>query len=277
MINSVYHVFCFRVDGIWHRTPQVFDDAAFDAQMDILNWQLPYNIQAFHFTSKVYPPVSTNPVFLARPVVDVDICELFAERKGVRLRRPGMHDIKVLRYSGEFIIIGTDDGYCRLLTYSEPDDKLLFEEYYPIPFAQARRFVDENHRHCVGPSSHKFSIGLLQAGRLVGVIIASTPKAKAQDDGFTLELNRCCVLPEQRNACSKLYGKAILAGRCMGYRKFITYTLPHESGSNLKAVNFRLDGFTQAKKKGWDHPSRPRKKPARYPEGKKCRWILAID
>ncbi len=193
-----------------------------------------------------------------------------------RLRRPGTPEIKVLRYSGRFMITETDDGYCRLLTYSVPDDELLFEDYYPIPLAQARRFVDQNHRHCVGPTSHKFSIGLLQAGKLVGVIIASTPKARAQDDGFTLELNRCCVLPGQRNACSKLYGKAILAGRCMGYRRFITYTLPHESGSSLKAVNFKLDGLTQAKKKGWDHPSRPRKKPARCPEGQKCRWILAV-
>jgi len=180
-----------------------------------------------------------------------------------------------LRFGSGYIIVETADNYGRLLKHSESDD-MVFEEYYPIPFAQAREFVDKYHRHNSAPQSHKFSIGLLHFGILAGVIIASTPKARAQDDKFTLELNRCCVLPEQKNACSKLYAKAILAGRCMGYRRFITYTLPHEPGSSLKAVGFKLDGFTQPRPNGWDTLSRPRAMPERYPTEQKCRWILYI-
>lgn len=271
-----YHVFCFLLNGIWHRTTKVFDDNTFDEQMALLNWQLPYNMKVFHFMSKEYPPVSVNPVFLAHPVIDVDLNDLFEERKGVKLQRPGKEAVAALRFSSGLVIIETDDNYCRLVSYSEFDDELIFEDYYPLSFAQARAFVDKHHRHNSAPQSHKYSIGLLQFGKLVGVIIASIPKAKAHNDGFTLELNRCCVLPDQRNACSKLYGKAILAGRCMGYRRFITYTLTTEPGSSVKAVGFKLDGVTKARPKGWNHPSRPRRMPKRYPTEPKCRWILNV-
>ena len=62
----------------------------------------------------------------------------------------------------------------------------------------------------------------------------------------------------------------------MGYKRFVTYTLPHESGSSLKAVGFKLDGFTQARPNGWDTPSRPRLMPERYPTEQKCRWLIYV-
>jgi hypothetical protein len=270
-VQAGYHVFYLCIDRVWHRTTQVLDDAAFDEYMDMLDWKMPYNMAAFHFTSNRSPPVSNNPAYHAKPVIEVDLRELFEERKGVKLLRQGEPPVSVLRFGSGFVIIETNDSYYRLLKQS---GKLLFEEYFPIPFAAARTFVNKYHRHASAPPSHKFSIGLLDAGRLVGVIIASTPKARALDDGFTLELNRCCVLPNQRNACSKLYAKAIKAGRNMGYRKFVTYTLTSEPGSSLKAVGFKLEGITQARPKGWDHPSRRRPMPERYPTGQKYRWVL---
>lgn len=276
VFNPVYHVFCFRVGGQWHRTTQVLDEDAFDRLMNKLLWMMPHNMRAFHFSSDKQPPASINPVFLSYPVIDVDLGELFEPRIGVRLKRTGQEPVNVLRFGSGLVIIESNDGYGRMLTYSQSEDVLLFEELYPLSLAIAREFVDRNHRHNEAPSCHKFSIGLLAQGLLVGVIIASTPKAKALNDHFTLELNRCCVLPDQRNACSKLYAKAIQAGRSMGYRKFVTYTLPHESGSSLKAVGFTLDGLTQARPNGWSHPSRPRKMPKRYPVGQKCRWVLSI-
>jgi len=274
MYNSgPYHVFCFLINGVWHRTQQVFDDYAFDEMMDRLEWRLPYNMKVFHFNTTEQPPVSRNPVFLSHPVIEIDLNELFMERIGVRLKKSGQEPVKVLRLGGGFVIVETNDNYNRLLKYSESDE-LFYDEYYPIPYRLAREFVNKYHRHCSAPQSHKFSIGLLRFGILAGVLIASTPKARAQDDKFTLELNRCCVLPEQPNACSKLYAKAISAGRSMGYRRFITYTLPHEPGSSLKAVGFTMDGFTQPSPNGWNSPSRPRVMPERYPTGQKCRWIL---
>lgn len=277
MLNHVYHVFYICVNRVWYRTPRVLDDNAFDRYMELLDWKMPYNMAAFHFTSNENPPITNNPAYHAKPLIDVDLDELFAERKGVRLIRPEEDPIAVLRLGSGFVIVETDDGYSRLLKHNESDSKLTFYEYYPIPFAQARIFVDMHHRHCQAPQSHKFSIGLLNYGKLVGVVIASTPKARALDDGFTLELNRCCVLPNHPNACSKLYAKAIQAGRSMGYRRFVTYSLVGvEPGSSLKAVGFKLDGVTQIRPKGWDNPSRRRPMPERYPTGRKYRWVLYI-
>lgn len=276
MFDPTYHVFCFLVDGIWYRTSQVFDDDTFDEFMEMLDWNMPYNIKAFHFNSNEQPPVNKNPVFQVMPTIKVDLNELFDERKGVKMKKSDNEPVTVLRFGSSFVIVETDDNYSRLLKYSEFEDELFFEEYYPLSFAQARDFVDKNHRHNSAPQSHKFSIGLLHFGLLVGVIIASIPKARVHNDGFTLELNRCCVLPDQRNACSKLYSKAIRAGRSMGYRRFITYTLTHESGSSLRAVGFKLDGLTEPAPNGWDCPSRPRMMPERYPTEQKCRWILYV-
>jgi hypothetical protein len=274
-MNNTFHIFSFYFDGKWHRTSHAFDDESFDKMMDMLNWEMPYNMRAFHFNNKDNLPVSNNPVFLAQPIIDVDLGELFLERVGVKLMNIKQEAANVLRLGSGFAIVRTNDNYGRLLKYSNPNE-LCFNEYYPIPFAKAREFVNKHHRHNVAPQSHKFSIGLLQQGILVGVIIASTPKAKAHDDRFTLELNRCCVLPKQPNACSKLYSRAISAGRNMGYKRFITYTLKHESGSSLKAVGFKLDGITQARPNGWHHPSRPRRMAERYPTEPKNRWILQV-
>lgn len=276
MLTDVYHVFCFNIDKIWYRTSSILNDNDFDKLMGMLDWKLPYNMKVFHFYSGEVPPVTRNPVFCNRPMIEVDLVELFEHRKGITLNQHDETNVLVNRLGNGFIVIETKDGYGRLLKHSESDGKLQYAEFYPIPFAQSRRFVDKYHRHCSSPQSHKFSIGLLDYGLLVGVIIASTPKARVLDDGFTLELNRCCVLPDQPNACSKLYARAIKAGRSMGYRKFVTYTLTSEPGSSLKAVGFKLDGKTQPRPNGWDHPSRRRRMPERYPTEPKHRWVLLL-
>jgi hypothetical protein len=115
-------------------------------------------------------------------------------------------------------------------------------------------------------------VGLEEDGRLIGVVTAGYPIARANDDGFTLEITRCCVLDGKRNANSTLYAAALRAARAMGFRRVITYSLPEESGASLKAVGFCFDGMTKSYPNGWDMPGRPRKKPARYPNGPKMRW-----
>ena len=272
MDKQGYHVFMFRVEGEWLRTTQIYDDTQFERLMAMLNWRLPLGMKVFHFNS-IEPPQTDNPVFNARRVVEVDIQLLFTRRMGIR-RKNAERSETLLSYADGFGIIEHESGYGRLLRCDY--DNVQFSEYISLPFSMAKDFVNCHHRHCVAPQGHKFSIGLLRDGFLTGVIIASPPKARAHDDKFTLELNRCCVLPNQRNACSKLYGRAIATGRSMGYMRFITYTLPEESGSSVKAVGFRFDGMTQARKDGWNSASRPRKLPERYPVGQKCRWILNI-
>ena len=142
----------------------------------------------------------------------------------------------------------------------------------PVTLREAQEFVQAYHRHSDVQHGHKFSIGLEEEGRLIGVVTAGQPIARANDDGYTLEITRCCVLEGKRNANSRLYGVALRVARAMGYRKVITYTLPEESGASLRAVGFRPDGMTKANPNGWDMPGRPRKRPARYPNGPKIRW-----
>ena len=135
-------------------------------------------------------------------------------------------------------------------------------EICPVTLKDAQAFVKEHHRHNDPPQGHKFSIGLTDGGCLVGVAVVGRPIARGNDDGYTAEITRCCVLDNQRNANSRLYAAALRAARAMGYRRVITYTLPEESGASLKAVGFRVDGLTNHSPNGWNVPSRPRKKRA---------------
>ncbi|MCL1994862.1 MAG: hypothetical protein FWG63_01490 [Defluviitaleaceae bacterium] len=106
-------------------------------------------------------------------------------------------------------------------------DEELSMYIYPISLKEAKAFVSLHHRHNDPPHGHKFSIGLMNNdGSLIGVVVVSRPIARANDDGQTVEITRCCVLDGQRNANSKLYAAAIRAARAMGYRRIITYTLP---------------------------------------------------
>ena len=143
----------------------------------------------------------------------------------------------------------------------------------PITLRAAQEFVQKHHRHNEPMSGHKFSIGLMDAGELIGIVTVGQPIARLQCDGYTAEVTRCCVIDGQRNANSQLYAAALRASRAMGYRRVITYTLPEESGASLRAVGFRRDSMTRHNKSGWNMPGRPRRTPERYPVGPKVRWV----
>ena len=87
----------------------------------------------------------------------------------------------------------------------------------PVTLRTARDFVTAHHRHNVAPQGHKFSVGIERDGNLVGVAIVGRPIARRQDDGRTVEVTRVCVLDDNRNANSALYGAAWRAARAMGY------------------------------------------------------------
>jgi len=128
----------------------------------------------------------------------------------------------------------------------------------PLRMSQANEFISKYHRHNkpVDHRSHRFSIGLIDdSGELLGVAIAGQPIAQKNDDGFTLEILRVCVLDGHPNANSMLYGRVRRVGMLMGYRRIITYTLKSESGASLRAV-----GATQEEIRTypWDRPARPR-------------------
>ena len=83
-------------------------------------------------------------------------------------------------------------------------------ELMPISLAVANGFVAEHHRHHKPVRGHKFSLGCMVDGRLVGVAIVGRPVSRYLDDGLTLEVNRLCT-DGTKNACSFLYGAAARA------------------------------------------------------------------
>lgn len=112
----------------------------------------------------------------------------------------------------------------------------------PLTFRQAREFVSKMHRHHKPPQGHKFSIGVEnESSIIVGVVICGRPVSRMLDDGYTIEITRCCT-NGAFNACSILYGAAWRAARAMGYRRAVTYTLKEETGTSLKASGWICNG-----------------------------------
>jgi hypothetical protein len=126
----------------------------------------------------------------------------------------------------------------------------------PVSFSEAAGFVAMWHRHNVPPIGHKFSLGVADGDKLVGVAIVGRPVARHFDDGHTLEVNRTCT-DGTRNANSMLYGAAQRAAFALGYRRLVTYTQSDESGASLRASGWHVVGERPARS-GWTTPSRPR-------------------
>lgn len=127
-------------------------------------------------------------------------------------------------------------------------------ELVPINFADASFFVKKHHRTHRPPIQHKFSIAAAVNGEIVAVIIVGHPVARLLDDGFTVEVTRCCT-NGYKNACSFLYSAAWRTARNLGYRKLVTYILASEPGTSLYASNFKL--IAKVRGRSWNCPSRP--------------------
>jgi hypothetical protein len=81
----------------------------------------------------------------------------------------------------------------------------------PVSFADAREFVERNHRHCKAPVGWKYGQAVFNGSKMVGVMMAGRPVSAALQAQGCLEINRVCVLDTRpraliENACSMLYG-----------------------------------------------------------------------
>jgi hypothetical protein len=140
-------------------------------------------------------------------------------------------------------------------------------ELQPITYQEACEFVDDNHSHHRAPQGWKFGIAVNDGEKIVGVVMVGRPVSRVLDDGWTLEVTRCCT-DGTKNAASKLYGAARRAAEAMGYKRLITYTLAQEKGTSLVAAGFRE--IYRTKGGTWDRKSRPRVDKA--PIGQKVMW-----
>lgn len=155
----------------------------------------------------------------------------------------------------------------------------------PIDFAEANAFVAKYHRHhkpmpgvkfCIAVSSREVKelipSGPHEVWTVRGVVMVGRPVARNSDNGWTLEVNRCCT-DGARNACSMLYGAAWRAAKALGYRRLITYTLPAEGGASLRAAGWKCIGERGGG--NWNVPSRPRIDTAELLQGQKLLWEAA--
>ena len=140
----------------------------------------------------------------------------------------------------------------------------------PITYAEACAFIRLNHSHHLPPQGWKFGIAVNDGERVVGVVTVGRPVARALDDGWTLEVTRCCT-DGAKNAASMPYGAAWRATKALGYRRLVTYTLVEEAGTSLLAAGYRA--LYETAGGSWDCPSRPRVD--RHPTSQKTLWEAA--
>jgi len=143
-------------------------------------------------------------------------------------------------------------------------------EIRPITLKEANEFVNKNHRHHKGTVGCKFSIGLYECNKLIGVAICGRPVSRHLDNGEICEINRLCTYGGS-NACSQLYGACARIAQNMGYKKIITYILQSESGTSLRASNFTCEG-----KAGGTHWTGKRSRGQDIPSEMKTRWVKIL-
>ena len=140
----------------------------------------------------------------------------------------------------------------------------------PINLDEANAFVEQHHRHHKPVPGAKFCVAVSQEDEVRGVAIVGRPVSRVLDDGWTLEVNRCCT-DGTHNACSMLYATAWKAAKAMGYTSLITYTLESEGGSSLRVAGWRCVGKATTRiGQGWNVKSRPRVDT--HPLQQKLRW-----
>jgi len=140
----------------------------------------------------------------------------------------------------------------------------------PINLDEANAFVEHHHRHHKPVPGAKFCVAVSREDEVRGVAIVGRPVSRVLDDGWTLEVNRCCT-DGTRNACSMLYATAWKAAKAMGYTSLITYTLESEGGSSLRGAGWRCVGKATTRiGQGWNVKSRPRVDT--HPLQQKLRW-----
>ena len=125
----------------------------------------------------------------------------------------------------------------------------------PIAFSEACQFIREYHRHHIPPVGWKWGVACNNGTDVVGVITVGRPVSRHLDNGWTLEVTRCCT-DGTKNAASMLYGAAWRAAKALGYKRLITYVLASEPGTTLVAAGWTM--LYESKGGEWSCASRPR-------------------
>jgi hypothetical protein len=142
----------------------------------------------------------------------------------------------------------------------------------PLTLAQANDLVARWHRHHKPAHAHRYSIGALKHGRLVGAVIVARPRARLTPQYEVAEVVRL-VTDGTRNAPSFLYARAARVADEMGFFKIQTFILESESGDSLRAAGWVFDGWSGGGT--WDRVSRGRSD--KHPLERKQRWAKYLN
>lgn len=146
----------------------------------------------------------------------------------------------------------------------------------PVELETANAVVAAIHRHHVPAVGHRFSLGAVSDGVLVGAAIVGRPVARMVDHRRVVEVVRLAT-DGTHNACSILYAAAARAARAMGYERIQTYTLPSEGGASLRASGWECEG--EAGGGSWVRPNSPTHANCRtdQPMDVKYRWSKQLN
>lgn len=142
----------------------------------------------------------------------------------------------------------------------------------PMRFKAVKAFIRDLHRHHKPPVGMIAAVGCALGGKVVGVAVVGRPVSRHMDDGDTLEITRVCT-DGTRNAASFLLGADRRLVFALGYARAITYTLPSEGGSSLKAAGYKLIGEPGGGR--WSRANRKRLDD--HPTERKWLWESAHD
>lgn len=138
----------------------------------------------------------------------------------------------------------------------------------PCTLTQAEEFVQDWHRTHDASQGGLWAVSLWRGEELVGVAIAGRPVSQVLQRRGYCEVIRVCVIEGVEGGCSMLYRRVRRIGQLMGYERFVSYTLPGETGASLRAAGFREVGMTRGG--SWDRDMRPRTD--KHPTQSKLRW-----
>lgn len=148
----VYHIFNYRIQGVWYRDSTPYSEAQFSHVMDAIGWRLPANIRVYQDGRRY---ALTNRIMLERPILTLDPLLLFSSVPEVRV---GLHDkvlrrdFTVIRQVGRFVL-AEEHGEWPRLYYADGDDASLIQplELVPLSFRSASDYVRRYHRHNTAP------------------------------------------------------------------------------------------------------------------------------
>jgi len=138
---------------------------------------------------------------------------------------------------------------------------------------QANAWIKMHHRHHGTVSGHRFIVGALLGGELVGVAVAGRPRARLIEQYRNLEVNRLCS-DGSRNVCSFLYSRCSRVAAELGFATCFTAILKGESGASLRASGW-VHAYT-TRGGSQDRPSRRRvdKSPVEPKQIWSAHWCL---